>query len=344
MIGGRRIAIALAILALLARPAAAQAPASADDPGTMAAFSIAIQAGTVAEAFWYREDFFPWLMLGTATVQHLPAILYGTDDRWLNAGIQLGLDAAFFANRLAFVENALTPVLFNVAHKFSMFATYDAYADLRTRSVDAAYAAGIDRRSFGELALAPFEPANYASWPVLGYLGSVGAIAAVSLFTAPDGESVWDTGSAWLGGREYPAWLGIPLALALQVPNFIMTGVGEEALYRGTIYEELSVRLGEWPAKVVDALYFTGSHLPQKWDQLKEMGAVRLIFSMALSIGQSFWFQYIYEWQGLEAAVAAHAMSDIVVFFIDWLAYGGVPNAHGFSINERGGLSISFDL
>ena len=155
---------------------------------------------------------------------------------------------------------------------------------------------------------------------------------------AQDGSRVWST------RREHPAWLGIPLALALQVPNFIMTGLGEEALYRGTIYEELSVRLGEWPAKVVDALYFTGSHLPQKWDQLREMGAGRLILGMALSIGQSFWFQYIYEWHGLEAAVTAHAVSDIVVFFRDWLACGGVPNAHGFSINERGGLSISFDL
>jgi len=42
---------------------------------------------------------------------------------------------------------------------------------------------------------------------------------------------------------------------------------------------------------------------------------------------------------------AALAASDVVVFFVDWLVQGGVPNGAGFSINERlSTVSIRFSL
>jgi hypothetical protein len=43
--------------------------------------------------------------------------------------------------------------------------------------------------------------------------------------------------------------------------------------------------------------------------------------------------------------VAAHAASDVRVFFIDWLSQGGVPNTAGFSINERAmSIGVTFEL
>ena len=338
MRAGRPAAVArvlAAMVAVTALPsAAAQATDDADLAGYLAA-SGALQAATVFESFAYGEAWLPWALLGTAGAQAGVGLAFGTRDAWPLAGAQLGLSLAFAANELAFGTNLATPLLFNSAHKLSMYATYSGYADLRARSDDPGYAAGIARASFGELALAPFKPASYAPWPVWGYVASMGAFAAVSALGAAPGEAVWDTGSAFLGDREFPVWAGVALMLLLQVPNFVMTGVGEEALYRGTYYEELSTRLGEWPAKLLDASWFTFSHFPQQWDELKAMPAGRLLLKTALSFAQAFWFQYLYEWHGLEYAVAAHAASDVLVFFVDWLAQGGVPNEAGFSINER---------
>ena len=344
---GRPVVAAWTLAVLVAVSAATPTRAQSTSDAELAwylASSTALQAATVFESFGYGEAWLPWALLGTAGAEAGVGLAFGTRDAWPIAGAQLGLSLAFAANELAFGANLATPLLFNSAHKLSMYATYSGYADLRSRSSDPAYAAGFERASFGELALAPFKGASYAPMPVWGYLATMSIFAAQSILSAKPGEAVWDSGSAYLGDREFPVWAGVGLMLLLQVPNFVMTGIGEEALYRGTYYEELSTRLGEWPAKLIDASWFTFSHFPQQWDELMAMPRGQLFLKTALSFVQAFWFQYIYEWHGLEAAVTAHAVSDIVVFFCDWLAYGGVPNAHGFSINERGGLSISFDL
>lgn len=123
--------------------------------------------------------------------------------------------------------------------------------------------------------------------------------------------------------------------LAAQIPNFVMTAVGEEALFRGAYYEEMSLRWGQWPAKLADAFFFTASHWPQQWRRIKEQGPFPFLLKTSLSFGQAFWFQYIYESHGLKAAVTAHAASDIIVFFCDWLSSGGEPTTAGFSINDR---------
>jgi membrane protease YdiL (CAAX protease family) len=335
---GHRFCLVVGALAVvLALMPATEAGAQEIDDGDMTLYlaaSTTIQAATVLEAFAYDREWMPWVLLGTASAQVVPGLAFSAARAPLIAGAQLGLSTAWAANELAFGTNLASPLRFNSAHKFSMFAMYSGYADLRSRSADAEYAA-IGRSSFGELALAPFRPASYAPWPVWGYLASMGAFSIVTALGAPEGAAVWDTGAAFVGEGQYPAWAGIGLMLLLQVPNFVMTGVGEEALYRGVYYEELSTRLGEWPAKMIDAAWFTFSHFPQQWDRLKAMPPGQLLLKTALSFTQAFWFQYVYEWHGLEYAVAAHAASDVLVFFVDWLSQGGIPNSAGFSINER---------
>lgn len=136
-----------------------------EDRASYLAASTTIQAATVLEAFVYDAAWTPWIMLGTAGTQVVPSLLYGTTGSPVIAGAQLGLTAAWATNQLAFGTNLATPLLFNAAHKFSMFATYSGYSDLRSRSADAEYAA-ISRSSFGDLARAPFRPSSYAPWPV----------------------------------------------------------------------------------------------------------------------------------------------------------------------------------
>jgi len=97
------------------------------DDGDMALYltaSTTIQAATVLEGFAYGESWMPWVLLGTAGAQVLPNLVYGTADSLGIAGVQLGLSAAWATNELAFGSTLATPLLFNTAHKFSMFATY----------------------------------------------------------------------------------------------------------------------------------------------------------------------------------------------------------------------------
>jgi membrane protease YdiL (CAAX protease family) len=315
-------------------------PTTDSEVATATAISALFNLASVGECFLSDKAWFPCLFLGTVTLQELPALIYGSEGASLDFSLQLGFDGLFVANGLASGSEALGSVLFNFAHKYSMFSTYAMYSDLRARTGSPDYGPE-DRHSFAELLSAPFDPACYAHWSVLGYLGTKLLIAGIGMALADPSDSVWARGEAYIGNSAFPVWAGVALMLALQVPNFVMTGVGEEALFRGVYYEELSRRIGEWPAKIGDALYFTVCHYPQQWDKLTAEGAGRVAMDTALTMLDAIWLQYIYEWQGLRSAVATHAAVDILGFFCDWLLQGGVPNTAGFSVNDRV-LSISF--
>ncbi|GAB1432166.1 hypothetical protein MASR2M29_07910 [Spirochaetota bacterium] len=304
--------------------------------------SSAAQLGTVIQSLWYGESWYPWAFAGTMTLQNLPGLLSGATNAVPDMIAQLSLDGLFAANQLFFGENMLMPLLFNSAHKFSMFFTYDTYTDMRSRSGKLDYS-NITRYGFFDLASAPFDLATYKDWYVWGYLGSIALYSAISLCTMDQSSAVWTTGESYIGSNRLPAVWGAALVLLLQVPNFVMTGIGEEALYRGVYYEELSYRMGEWPAKVLDGLYFSLSHFPQKIKSIQAMPAQDIALSLLVTTLHAFWYQYIYEWGGLRAAVTAHAVTDIMLFFTDWLLQGGVPNESGFSINTKL-LSITLRL
>lgn len=315
-------------------------PTTDSEVAAATAISALFNLASVGECFLSDEAWFPYLFLGTVTLQELPALIYGSEGAPLDFGLQLGFDGLFVANASGSGSAALGSVLFNFAHKYSMFGTYAMYADLRSRAGSPDYGPE-DRHSFTELLSAPFDPACYAHWSVLGYLGARMLVTGIGMALADPSDSVWARGEAYIGNSAFPVWAGVALMLALQVPNFVMTGVGEEALFRGVYYEELSRRIGEWPAKIGDALYFTLCHYPQQWDRLMAEGAGQLAMGTALSMLDAIWLQYIYEWMGLRSAVATHAAVDILVFFCDWLLQGGVPNTAGFSVGDRE-LSIAF--
>lgn len=321
------------------------APVSEGRVAAYTAATASIQLATVLESFLYEREYFPYLLLGTATVQGLPALFAGAEPARINAAVQLGLDAVYAGSALVFGEHPGTPLLFNAAHKYSMFASYDSYASLRSSAGYGGYGGygDEDRHSFLELASAPFDYRAYAHWSVAGFVGSMGAYSLISMLSVDRPDAVWSTGEAYIGDYRFSPWAGVALILLLQVPNFVLTGVGEEALYRGVYYEELAYRLGEWPAKLIDGAYFTLSHYPQRWDEIASSPTGEVIMTSLLSMAQAFWFQYIYEWRGLRSAVAAHAAADVIVFFCDWLAQAGVPNRSGFSIGERA-LSIGVTL
>jgi len=308
-----------------------------DDASVFLVASGGLQLASVLESFGYSEAWFPPSFMGTLVLQHLPAIGFGTESALSNAGLQLGLTSAWAANAYLLRDSTANALLFNAAHKYSMYATYDAYARLRASSPDADYAVGFAREGFWRLAAAPFDARVMGDWYLWGYLATRAAIAAGMALTTEAPNAVWKTGKAYIGRAEFPILAGAALVLLLQTGNFVMTGIGEEALYRGSYYAEMKYRFGEWPAKVADAAYFTLSHYPQKWDSIAAAPLSDTALSFLASAGTTFWLQYVYEWGGLRSAVAAHAWTDVIVFFADWLLRAGVPydEGIGFSINSR---------
>jgi membrane protease YdiL (CAAX protease family) len=307
--------------------------------------SAAFQAAGVLESFGYDEPWYPYAFLATDTLQLLPSWYLGTKDALANTVTQVSADALCWGNYALFGENFLNPLLFNFAHKYSMFATYDQYLDLRGRCDDAAYANSATACNFLDLATAPYSPQTLSKWYVWGNIAGLACYEIVKVCASDQSSAVWTTGKAYIGSREFPVWAAASIVLVAQVANFTMTGLGEESLYRGVYYEELKQDLGIWPARIIDATYFTVSHYPQQYESLAAKDAPDVLLNFALSCGQALWFQLAYEWGGLRAAVAAHTWSDIVLFLGDWLLSAGAPYADdsGFSVNARN-VSLAYEI
>ncbi len=83
--------------------------------------------------------------------QNLPALYAPTENALLFTGVQAGLTGLFIGNNLVVRNNLAKSLLYNGAHKFSMFFTYDSYVNLRSRTANASYNS-IDQHSLLDLA------------------------------------------------------------------------------------------------------------------------------------------------------------------------------------------------
>ena len=206
----------------------------------------------------------------------------------------------------------------------TMYSAYDSYASLRLRSA-AWENSSFRRHGFLELMGAPFGP-EFATPQTMLAIG--GGIASTLLFQVASSSSPWSaspfaTGKAYLGGSETD-----PLSFALatgaaDILSGCYTGVGEEAVYRGFLHEELKARVGTAWATAIDTTAFLAMHLftdmarGLRWDSI----AVHLAFVAAGNL----LFDSSYDAGGLRLAVSAHAWWDIAAFFVDAMLNGGAP-------------------
>jgi membrane protease YdiL (CAAX protease family) len=101
------------------------------------------------------------------------------------------------------------------------------------------------------------------------------------------------------------------------------TGVGEEAVYRGFMHEELGVHLGKPWATAIDTGAFLAMHLftdmarGMEWDAI----AAHLLFVG----GANLLLDWAYDEGGLPLAVTCHALTDFAAFVVQDLMYRGVP-------------------
>jgi membrane protease YdiL (CAAX protease family) len=102
-------------------------------------------------------------------------------------------------------------------------------------------------------------------------------------------------------------------------------GVGEEALFRGVIYEEIKTRTTPWAARLTDVLLFPLVHVPG--DIYAGYPGGTIAFQFLWRAGMTLVFDAAYDQGGLPLSAAVHVWSDVLLLLVQWLVYGGVAES-----------------
>ena len=273
----------------------------------------------------------PWWLPAIISTQHLP--MYQLDTR---LGMRYSLAEVGFLTAHYATKNspAVTLLPFNMYLKTAWYSTYDMYKITRSRAKPGVYPD--EWRSYGvkELSLASFKWENI-SHPLF-YIP-----IGLSLWSAYDDVkkseySIWKKDKAYIDKKEVPMGQAIPMVVGINMLNYIATAIGEEALYRGVIYEELKVSFGSRWAKLIDFFLFPAIHVPM------DIAAGRdtdYILEQFINRGVStLLFDFAYDKGGLPLSVALHTWFNMISYTSRWFRDGGVPDT---SLENDNGLSVS---
>ncbi len=259
-----------------------------------------------------------WFSAIIAT-QHLP--MYKVDkDLGMRYSIAGG---SFLAGHLVTKDRpTITLLPFNLYLKTAWYSTYDMYKINRNKAMPGLYPD--DWRGYGvkELSLASFKWENL-SHPIFYIPVGLSLWGAVN--TIKDSDcSIFKTKKAYIDGDEMSLGTSIPMVVGINMLNYIATAIGEEALYRGVIYEELKVSFGPRRAKLYDFFIFPAIHVPmdiaagRKSDYIVEQFIIRGISTLL--------FDFAYDKGGLPLSVSLHTWFNMIGFTSRWIAEGGTPD------------------
>jgi membrane protease YdiL (CAAX protease family) len=258
----------------------------------------------------------PWWMLATIGTHHLP--LYALDP--VKALTFTLPDAAFIGAHLATKEMPLlTSVPFSLFAYNEFFSTYEIYKTARLRAEPGAYPQEWKSYTRKDLILSPFMRENISD--PLFYTTVLATSAAQIISSIKSNDAVWKTGEAWIDGKEYPVGTAVFYTLAANWLQYTATAVGEEALYRGVIYEELKVSMGHKKAKLADMLLFPAVHIPTDIARGKTLPNMAIQFLIRSS--STLLFDYAYDRGGLPLSTAIHTWFNFVALSMGWAKTGG---------------------
>ena len=223
----------------------------------------------------------------------------------------------------------LSDVFLNSGLKTDMWLEYKGYEKARSMAKEGIYH-DYDELSFKDAFISPFNPnilSKKSVWiPIIGYSAFLIGFNCLGGFD----NSVFKTGESYLGKYKIPIALGAAAVFAVSCLNFTITGVGEEALFRGTGYEEMKVSFGLVPAKLIDAVLFPAVHIPQQVVAGDDWTSILL--TTAFQSATTFLLQWVYDQGGLKDSIAVHAWIDIVSFTLSYLFTSGTQG-NNFSLN-----------
>ena len=136
-------------------------------------------------------------------------------------------------------------------------------------------------------------------------------------------SAVWSTGSGYIGETRVDPSIGALYVLGHSIVAMSLVGIGEEALFRGVIYEEIKTRTNVRTARIVDMMLFPLVHVPA--DIYAGFSAATIVFQFFWRSGMTLVFDTAYDQGGIALSAAVHMWSDVLLLLAQWLVYGGVP-------------------
>ena len=231
----------------------------------------------------------------------------------------------------------------------ALWSTYQTYADARERSDDPAYLTHpFHRAHLSDLLAAPFNPSQLLKWQtdaVLLPLTAIHVAAFIPEMPFYNGQnSVFSTGKAYIGNTQVPIYALVGYAALYTAALILPTAIGEEALTRGTEYEEWKVSLGVVPARLVEAATFAAYHIP---GDLTANGFTSPVLLGTAFVGRylmALWFQNGYDDGGLAESVFDHFWLDALGIFSNYLLSSGVPQSYYSTASGASVIQINFSI
>jgi membrane protease YdiL (CAAX protease family) len=177
--------------------------------------------------------------------------------------------------------------------------------------------------SLSKLAIAPFRWDNIKS-PLVWIPSVVAPAALIGFYLAvePDlGTPVYKTGQSHIGTAQVDPVVGGISAAGFGFAYSLSTSIGEEAYYRGIIYNETRRAFGVWPARAIDMIFFPALHLPT--DISAGLKKETILFNFGWRSVMTLIFDAANDKGGIPLAVAVHFWSDFILIMARWLFYNG---------------------
>jgi len=180
----------------------------------------------------------------------------------------------------------------------------------------------VDDRRLLRLAAAPFT--EVVADPLV-WAPSIIAPALLTgwylLFESEGTQSVGSTGTSFVADTPVAPVAGGAYALAKGAIDILAISVGEEAYYRGVLYDAVQREYGRTTARVTDAILFPLVHLPT--DISQGLKPETMVFNFAWRAAMTLVFDAAYDKGGLPLSIATHFWSDLVLVMSRWWFYGG---------------------
>jgi len=311
------------------RHLACQALGLEGEPGSGSNFTVAsaISAAFPATAIILRtvplvapgtSGLMPWIANPLLLGAHVP-MYWVEPSRAIGYSIAgLALPAAgvglMFAGSSVAIASTLSATLLGGYARLMEYAAYDTY---RLEAPE------LEGHTLASLAAAPFSAGKLAS--PLVWIPSLAGPAALILFylaIEPDlGTPVYESGQSRIGTAVVGPALGALGAAAFGLVDMLLVAIGEEAYYRGILYEESKRALGLWPARMMDMAVFPAIHLPGDIKSGFKPGTI--LFNYGWRAAMTLVYDAAYDEGDLPLSVAVHFWSDFILVMARWLFYGG---------------------
>jgi len=298
----------------------------------------------------------PWIIHPSQLLAHIPLYWLDPGKALLYSGGLLALPAAgvgamFLAGENVFLQQA-SGALLGAYQNLTQFSVYEVYKEFREKvPAGTAYRDDFRGVSLAHVLAGEFTPRNLIR-PVVWLPTLIGPAVLTGYRLLADRDElapVWTTGEAYVGDRAVHPVGGFFYMLATNVLSMSLLAAGEEALYRGVIYEEIKSRTGPRMALLADAVIFPLIHVPG--DVYAGFGFGTVAFQFLWRSGMTLVFDKAYDTGGLPLSAAVHMWSDVVLLMVRWLVFGGAPESSSSGgtriamlLPEEGGMTIRFML